>query len=177
MISNAGTLGRCTSFSRCIGMTLVIAGGLITVGVSGQEKAAESTAPPSPALDAAAASSDEKPAQPWEKGSLRLGGFATTFKSTLTFGVNSSGRTFDAEDRLGLNSSLGVFRADALYRPGETRRNQFDFGYAGYHRSGEATFSRDVTIGDNTYPAGARVHTVLNIDLIRLTYSYAFIQN
>jgi hypothetical protein len=115
---------------------------------------------------------------PWEKGSVSLGGFVSVFNSDLSFGLNNApGVKINAEDVFGLQSTLTVFRANALYRPGESRRNQLDFDYAAYHRSGEATLSSSLTIDGTTYPVGAHVSTIFNFDIIRGTYSYAFIQN
>jgi len=121
---------------------------------------------------------DDADMSPWEKGSLQLGGFIATFNSDLRFGSSGGGNAnISGEDRLGLDSTLTVFRADAFYRPGESRRHQLDFTYAAYHRDGSSTLSRDLTIGDTTYPIGAQVESVFNFDLIRGTYSYAFLQN
>jgi hypothetical protein len=114
----------------------------------------------------------------WEKGSIQFGGFIATFNSDLTFGASGGGNaSISAEDRLGLDSTLAVFRADAFYRPGKSRRNQIDFTYASYDRDGSATLSRELTIGDATYPIGAHIESVFDFDLIRGTYSYAFLQN
>src|SRR5436190_14015414 len=53
---------------------------------------------------------------PWEKGSVKVGGFVSTFDSTLTFGLeNRGGVTLNAEDRLGLDWRLTVIRAEAMY--------------------------------------------------------------
>ena len=115
---------------------------------------------------------------PWEKGSLKLGGFVSTFDSTLTFSRSSgSSATFNAEDRLGLDSSLTVIRVEAMYRPGSSLHHQVDFSWGGYHRDGEATLSEEFSIGDTTYAAGAQIQTVFNFDVFRATYSYAFLQN
>src|SRR5580765_4491655 len=104
---------------------------------------------------------DDADTSPWEKGSLQVGGFIATFNSGLTFGTSGGGNAnISGEDRLGLDSTLTVFRADAFYRPGESRRHQLDFTYAAYHRDGSSTLSRDLTIGDATYPIGAEVRTV-----------------
>src|SRR5689334_9420966 len=97
---------------------------------------------PNFAADSDATSSDSK-YLPWEKGSVKVGGFISAFDSTLTFGRAGSGATFNAEDRLGLDSSLTVIRADAMFRPGPTRRHEIDISYAGYHRDGNATLSED----------------------------------
>jgi hypothetical protein len=127
-----------------------------------------------------AVDADTEPAEvsPWEKGSLQLGGFVATFRSELTFGLSGAKNgSINAEDRLGLDSSLTVFRVDALYRPGRSRRNQLDFTYGAYHRSGNATLSQDLTVDGETFPVGSQISTVFNFDLIRGTYSYAFVQN
>jgi hypothetical protein len=125
-----------------------------------------------------AVTTSENQSIPWEKGSIGLGGFVAFFSSDLVFGIEGSGsQSINAEDRLGLDSNLTVFRAGAMYRPGKTRRNQFDFSYAGYHRDGDVTLSKEITIDGVTYPAGAEVHSVFNFDIIRANYSYAFLQN
>jgi hypothetical protein len=117
-------------------------------------------------------------ASPWEKGALQIGGLFATFRSDVSFGVDGArSGTINGEDLLGLDSTLTVFRVEAMYRPGASRRNQVDFTYAAYHRDGNATLSRDLTIGDDVFPVGAQVSTILNFDLIRGTYSYALLQN
>jgi hypothetical protein len=120
----------------------------------------------------------EDRSMPWEKGAIAFGGFVAFFNSKVTFGAEGSGNgQLNAEDLLGLDSKLTVFRAGAMYRPGKSRRNQLDFSYASYDRNGSATLTEDITIGDVTYPIGAQVETIFDFDLIRGTYSYAFWQN
>ncbi len=129
---------------------------------------------------AAATRAADKPAAeslPWEKGAIKAGGFVSIFDSTLTFGLENSGASLNAEDLLGLDSTLVVFRAEAMYRPGDSLRHQIDFGYAGYHRDGHATISREVTVRNTTIPVGAEIDSVFNFDVIRATYSYAIVQD
>jgi len=115
---------------------------------------------------------------PWEKGSFKLGGFVSVFDSTLTFGRSGgSSASFNAEDRLGLDSSLTVIRVEAMYRPGSSLHHQLDFSWGSYHRDGQATVSEEFSIGDSTYPVGAQLESVFNFDVFRATYSYAFLQN
>jgi len=114
---------------------------------------------------------------PWEKGSVAFGGFLTALNSTLAFGINNLGIAINAENTFGLKTELFEIRADALYRPGKTRRNQIDFTYAGFHRNGSAVIGQDIEIGNVTIPAHATVDTVFNFDLIRASYSYAFLQD
>jgi len=115
---------------------------------------------------------------PWEKGNIQFGGLFPVFNSDLVFGIEGAGNSsINAEDILGLETSLTLFRIGGMYRPGETRRHQWDFSYAGYDRDGSAVLTRDITIGGVTYPIGATVDTVFNFDIIRATYSYAIVQN
>jgi hypothetical protein len=123
-------------------------------------------------------SASEDRSLPWEKGAIVFGGFVAFFSSDLSFGVQDSGSgQLNAEDLLGLDSDLTVFRAGAMYRPGKSRRNQLDFSYASYDRDGSATLTEEITIDNVTYPVGAQVDTVFDFDIIRGTYSYAFWQN
>ena len=130
------------------------------------------------AAEEAAAPAPEKKSLPWEKGSVSFGGFAAAFDSTVSFGRSRTGGvSFNAEDLFDLDTSLTVLRVDAMYRPGSSLRHQVDFSYGAYHRSGSTTLSSDLTIGDITYPIGAKVDTVFNFDIIRGTYSYALLQD
>src|SRR6185436_11798517 len=118
------------------------------------------------AADEATTSSEGKGYLPWEKGSVKAGGFISTFDSTLAFGINQSADiNFNAENLFGLDSSLAVFRAEAMYRPGESLRHQIDFSYASYHRDGRATLSQDITVNGVTYPVGATVDSLFNFDI------------
>src|SRR5262249_13565169 len=115
---------------------------------------------------------------PWERGYVKLGGFAAAFDSTVAFGLNkAAGVTLNAEELLDLDSSLTVFRAEAMYRPGKSLRHQVDFTYASYHRNGNATLGEGLTINDMPISEGAQVHTIFDFDIIRGTYSYALLQD
>ncbi len=130
------------------------------------------------AADESAMAPAEKKPIPWERGYVRFGGFAAAFNSSLGFGI-SGGPSVEikAEDGLDLDSSLTVLRLDAAYRIGESRRHQVDFTYAAYHREGRTTLSEEIDLGDQTLPVGADVSTVFNFDIIRSTYTYAFLQD
>src|SRR5262245_23944351 len=141
---------------------------LIAATIFASHAADESTAP----------EGEKKKFLPWEKGSLKLGGFVCAFDSTLAFGLNhAAGVTFNAEELFGLDTSLTVFRAEAMYRPGQSLRHQLDLSYARYHRSGSGTLSEEIEINDMTFPVGAHVDSVFNFDIIRGTYSYALLQD
>jgi hypothetical protein len=78
----------------------------------------------SPAAEDSATSGEGKRYVPWEKGSVKFGGFVAAFESNLGFGVNNAaGVTFNAEEVFNLDSSLLVLRAEAMYRPGKSLRH------------------------------------------------------
>jgi hypothetical protein len=121
---------------------------------------------------------DQKPTLPWEKGSVKFGGFLAAFNSDLGFGINgAAGVTINAEDLFGLDASLSVWRGELMYRPGESGRHQFDLIYAAYHRDGRATLSEEIDINGTRYPVGTDVESLFNFDILRLTYSYAILQD
>jgi hypothetical protein len=113
----------------------------------------------------------------WDKGSVSFGGYLAAFDSNLSFGTPGAAVTLNAEQLLGLQTRLSVYRANAMYRPGESRRNQIDFTYAAYNRSGSGTLAQDVVINGITYPVGAQLDTTFDFDIIRCTYSYAVLQD
>jgi hypothetical protein len=132
----------------------------------------------SPAAEDSGASADGKRYLPWEKGSIKFGGFLAAFDSNIGFGINNAaGVTFNAEELFDLDSRLTVFRAEAMYRPGKSLRHQLDFTYASYHRDGSATLDEDIDINGVTYPVGARVNSNFDFDIIRGSYSYAILQD
>ena len=114
----------------------------------------------------------------WEKGSVRLGAFFGSFDSNIGFVVGRESQLLvNGEDTLGLPSTLTVFRADALYRIGKARKHQVDFSYAGYRRNGQTTLTDPVDTGGRVVIPATRIDSVLNFAMIRLSYTYAFVQS
>lgn len=162
--SNGGKSALCTNV-RLWALLAPLAGAILTAGAAGAAEDADPATEGSRYL-------------PWEKGSIKFGGFVTAFDSNLGFGVGAgAGVTINAEDLFGLESSLTVLRGEAMYRPGKSLRHQVDFSYAGYHRDGNATIDREIDLGDLTIPVGADVDSVFDFDIIRGTYSYALLQD
>ena len=113
----------------------------------------------------------------WERASVKLGAYFATFNSDLGFAVGRGRNVLlSGEDTLGLPSTLTAFRGDALYRPGKDRRHQLDFSYASYRRNGETTLTDPIDLGGGIVIPASRIDSVLNFDMIRLSYSYAFVQ-
>jgi hypothetical protein len=117
----------------------------------------------------------EKTFPPWDRGALRLGGFVAGFDSTLGFGLGggAAGIEINAEDLLGMESSLTVFRADGLYRFGETRRHRLDLTYASYERSANKVLTDQIEIDGEILAPGTAIESVFDFDLYRLSYTYS----
>jgi len=114
--------------------------------------------------------------QPWERFVFNFGGFLTSLSSSVRVGT-FVGLDVDVEKALGLDDSLRVFRADALYRFGKTRRHRLDFSWAAYHRSGATTIQQEIPIEPNPIPPGTGIETKFDYDIIQLKYSYSFFQD
>ena len=116
---------------------------------------------------------------PWERFSLSLGGFITNFNTSVTLGGKElgAGINVDVEDALGLDTSLTVFRGDALFRLGSSRRHRFDLNYYDLRRSSTKDLTTEVEIGDQIFPIGTTVDSFFNIQVIKAGYSYSLIQD
>ena len=130
----------------------------------------------SPSVVAAEEGQKEKP---WERFSLNLGGFVATFNSDLRIGSKSLGVGIDVngEDALGLDSSLTVFRADAMYRFTDNRRHRFDLSYVDLRRGASRTLQADIQIKDRVFSAGTTVDSLFDLKIIRGAYSYSLFQD
>jgi hypothetical protein len=123
------------------------------------------------------AQSDQAQEKPWERFSLNLGGFVTSLNTDVSIGVRNVGISVDAEEALGLDTNMSVFRGDAILRLGDSRRHRLDFGFLDLKRSGTKTLGRDITIGDTVYPLGTTVETEFDLSLFKGAYSYSLVQD
>jgi hypothetical protein len=125
-----------------------------------------------------AALAESEAPSPWEKVGVRAGGFYTGLSSDLRLGLTAgTGLTVSLEDTLGLDSSLFVFRGDVNYRFSRNRRHRFDLSWAGYFRNATRTLQEEIVIGGDTIPVGTEVDTTFNFQIIKLLYSWSFIQD
>ena len=125
-----------------------------------------------------AAEEGEK-AKPWERFSFNVGGFLTALSSDFRIGSQALGAGVDVnvEDALGLNSSMFVFRADAIYRFTDNRRHRLDLSYIDLRRSSTKTLQSDIQIKDQTFPIGTTVDSLFDLKIIRGAYSYSIFQD
>jgi hypothetical protein len=115
---------------------------------------------------------------PWDRAAISVGGDLVALNSSVTLGATKlPGVGVSGEDFLGLNSSLFVFAADGFYRFGESKRGQLSLSYQSYRRSASTSYGQDVTIGDITIPANAKLDSYLNFAIIRASYTYAILQD
>jgi hypothetical protein len=115
---------------------------------------------------------------PWEKISVRAGGFLTALDTSVKLGLTEgTGLEISLEDSLGVRSSLWSFRADALWRFTRNDRHRLDLTYLGYYRSATRVIQEDIPVGDDTIEAGTVVDTTYNLQIIRLVYSWSFLMD
>jgi hypothetical protein len=117
--------------------------------------------------------------KPWERFNLNLGGFIAAMNSDVRIGSESLGAGIDVnvEDALGLDSSVFVFRADALYRFTSNRRHRLDLNFYDLRRSSTKTLQADIQIKDQTFPVGTTVDSLFDLKIIRGAYSYSLFQD
>jgi hypothetical protein len=125
-----------------------------------------------------AALSEYEAGGPWEKVGVRAGVFYAGLTSELRLGLTpGTGLAVSLEDTLGLDSSLWVFRGDVYYRFSRNLKHRFDLSYAGYFRSATRTLQEDIEIDGDIINAGEIVDTVFNFQIIKLLYTWSFIQD
>jgi len=109
-----------------------------------------------------------------ERFRIDVGGFFQKFETTIRVDSPTTGLGTEVglEDDLNLESNQANFRADGYWRLG--RHSRLDFAYTAWNRKGGNEIDRDITIGDTTYHAGARVDSRLKVTLAELYYGYSF---
>jgi len=121
----------------------------------------------------------EKALGPWERFSVSLGGFFSDLSSDVRIGSRTLGvgTDIDVEDALGLESSTLVFRSDALYRFGKSRRHRIDFSYFDLSRDSMKTLVADIDFGKRQFTVGTTVDSEFDLVFYNLAYTYSFFQD
>lgn len=128
----------------------------------------------------------EKPTaeKPWSKLTLQMGGFFATNNSSVRFGAGT-GVEVSLEDALGMDVDTTAWRFDANWRFTHNLRHKMSFSYYAINRSGSRTLTEDITWENPRDPdappitinAGATANSFLDLEIIRLSYSYSFLQD
>jgi len=110
-----------------------------------------------------------------ETFSLGLGGILNQFDTSVRLdGTSRQGTDISLEDN-GLDKNLSSFELTGTWR--FARRHRIDAQYFTTKRSGSHEYTREIDIGDTTFPLGARVDASSKNDMFNLDYRYSFIQN
>lgn len=115
----------------------------------------------------------------WSKLSFSLGGFFAGYDSGLALGADAAGVgvVVDIEDALGIQTSNLAFRAQANYRFGKKQRSQLGLGYFSINRNATKVLEQELELGDYFYAVGTEIKSRYNFSIIRLKYTYAFLQD
>ena len=120
---------------------------------------------------------EKKSEKPWKRFSLDLGASWVLTNSQVRLGAKGAGVSISPKDLLGLDSTTTVFRMDGGWRFTRNLRHSLDFTWYSNRRKGETTAAQTIEIGDIVITPGEDVKTSLNLDVIRLGYSYSFFQD
>jgi|GEM_PF-417152 len=130
------------------------------------------------ALLAQAANADDGTAAlPWKRAALQLGVQALTFDSEMALNTSSGnlGTSINLEEVLGLDEDISAYRVGGYWRVWP--RHRLDLEYYEINRAGSQAATIDFDFGDIAIGAGAQLDTELNINTLKASYSYSFIQN
>ncbi len=117
------------------------------------------------------------PAPGEEIVSLQLGYFFPAFDTKMRVADEGGGRGTDVnlENDLGFDRNETTVLAGASWRI--SPRNRVSLGYFRFHRSADKVMQREITVGDETYPVGAELHSTFDAAVIPIAYSYSFIKD
>lgn len=120
---------------------------------------------------------------PTERYNLRASGF---FAQDIDTRIRVDGRlnaggqewdfgtTIDMADQLKMETSVEVFRAEAMWKFG--RKHRLDFAWFNMEERGQVTLGELIDFGDMDFAAGLTVNSYLRTNIFRLAYTYFVIQ-
>ena len=108
----------------------------------------------------------------WPRGTIGLGGFfaTTDFEARVDASASQPGTAIDFERDLGVGGDQDVLAASLEFRTG--RRHEWTLGYYEIDNSGRRAIERQVTIGDQVFPAGAELTSEYQITQIEGSYTF-----
>jgi len=112
----------------------------------------------------------------WERFSINLGGFIAGVNTGLRLGSKQLGVGVDImlEDALGMKATDFVFRSDAMYRFGHTKKHSVKFGYFSFSRSAYKVLETELELGDHVFPIGTEINSLFDLSIFNFSYDYAF---
>jgi len=126
---------------------------------------------------------DDATLEELQRFNMDLGVFVMSdYNSSLRLDSKSVpvGSVIDLEDTLGVESSSTSGRIDGFYR--FSNRHRLDWTYYGSKRNGDTVVNQDISIGDPDDPdgecnieAGASVQSQWQFELLKVGYSYSFL--
>ena len=123
-------------------------------------------------LSAQAARADDFIKGGSETFTLNLGGIVNKWDSSIRLdGVSTRGTQINLESN-GMKDNLSSFMASGTWRISE--RNRIDALYFGVKRDASRASTRDITVNDQTIPAGSTVSTEAKTDYLFFDYRYSF---
>jgi hypothetical protein len=108
---------------------------------------------------------------------FKLGGgvFFPNFDTKLRIDNNNIGGTeVDLEDDLGFSSNETTFWVGGYWR--FAAKHRFAAAYFQFDRDASITANTDISIGDEIYPAGARLDSSFKFQVLPISYAYSFLK-
>jgi hypothetical protein len=110
-----------------------------------------------------------------ETFTLNLGGIVNQFDTSLRLDGNTTRGTPINLESNGLGKTRSSFVADATWR--FTPRNRIDLQYFSTSRSGSRDYTKEISIGDTTFPIGATVDIDAKDRFLLANYRYSFLKS
>jgi hypothetical protein len=104
------------------------------------------------------------------------GAFFPAFETKLRVDSASigEGTDIDLENDLDFNDRETTYRLGGYWR--FLSRHRIAVSYFNFNRDASATLNKEITIGDEVYPIGARVESEFKFQVIPITYMYSFMK-
>jgi len=122
---------------------------------------------------------------PVERFNLRASGFFATSIDTrirVDGHINAPGggpgwdfgTTIDLADQLNVETSVNVFRAEAMWNIGA--RHRLDLAWFDMEETGHTVLTRDIDFGDTDFTVNLPVDSYFRTNILRLAYTYYFVE-
>jgi hypothetical protein len=109
-----------------------------------------------------------------DRWKFELGGFFPAIDTELEVNGTNVGTVIDLED-LGYDENESIFRLDGYWR--FARKHRLGFGFYQFNREGNTVLTRDINIGDQTFPLNARTSSELDLGFYTIDYRYSLYQS